>query len=213
MKLSKQQRLTRIIVLTLLVTITGLSFSLIVGHYFSLKPVKEFVRSDLFLESGASYTAALNRAYSEQRALLNRYLLIGLGTSSSLALILILCWNRLYQKKKIMSNLYRWLTILLSMALAAGIIYLAHYIIHRYLYDEMHWYAYLANRFRINNIIVFLALFIIPICLALGAIASYFLIGRFLYPPRNIQLLTSKSNSAPNPQPISKSATYRKTEI
>lgn len=199
-ELSKQQRLTRIIVLVLLVIITGLSLSLIVGHYFSLKPVKEFVRSDLFFESGTSYTAALNQAHSEQQTLLNRYLLIGFGTSASLALILILCWNRLYRKKKIMGNIYRWLTILLSIVLAAGIIYLAHYLIHRYLYGEMHWYSYLANRFRINNIVVFLALFIIPICLALGAIVGHFLVERFLYPPRNIRLLTSKYNSSPNLQ-------------
>ena len=54
-----------------------------------------------------------------------------------------------------MGNIYRWLTILLSIVLAVGIIYLAHYLIHRYLYGEMHWYSYLANRFRINNIVVF----------------------------------------------------------
>ncbi|HHV41610.1 MAG TPA: hypothetical protein GXX72_02015 [Clostridiaceae bacterium] len=197
MKLSKKQRLSRMIVLVILIVITGLSLSLIIGHYFSLAPLKEVARKESLEldQADPAYEATWAKALDQQRNLKGRYIGIGIIISLLTSTILMFFWDSLYRRKRLMGNIYRGFTIVLSVSLAVSLISVTHYLVHSYLYGQMHWYSYLANRFRINNIVVFLSMIIIPICLALGAIASYFLIERFLYPSRDIKILTSQFNN------------------
>ena len=91
MKLSKKQRLSRMIVLVILIVITGLSLSLIIGHYFSLAPLKEVARKESLEldQADPAYEATWAKALDQQRNLKGRYIGIGIIISLLTSTILM----------------------------------------------------------------------------------------------------------------------------
>ncbi len=187
---AKSQRNLRRFVFILLIGAVLFSWAAILGHYRSSAPIKDVVRSKDETMLDEDYDLALKEAYTKRQELLARHFLFALIIFVVLLPISIFSWDPLYKRKRLICNLFRTLIILLSLALGIALSYLAHFLVHSYLFDNMNWYAYLANHFRINNIIVLLALFIIPLSLALGITAAYFAVNFFLFPPRDVKSLS-----------------------
>ncbi len=187
--LTAKQKWTRIILLIIFTAIICLTLSAFWGYYFSQTPIKEVSRANISYGS-EEYDAALSNAKFEQKNIFRNFILAGLVLSSIIALIVILSWDKLYENRKLMSNTYRAVTVLVFSALGFGITYLAHYLVHSFLFESLGWFSYTVNRMRINNIIVFLGLFIVTLCVVLGLIVSYFIVNRFLYPVRDVKSLS-----------------------
>ncbi len=187
--LTKKQSWTRKIILVIFITLIVLALTAYLGYYFSDEPLKEIGKSGIPFGS-EEYDAALADAQAEQRDIFKSFILTGLIVSAAISAIILLLWDRLYKNKKLMSNIYRTTTILVFTALGFAFTYLAHYLVHNFLYENLGWFSYTANRMRINNIIVFIGLFVVPLCIILGLITSYFFVNRFLFPPRDVKSLS-----------------------